>query len=89
MALWVRTLLVTGPVEEVDAAWPDHLARLRELSAEGRLRVVGEIDEREGLIEVFEAVDRLAAEAYARTGALVERGLAAWTLRRWSDVELG
>jgi len=88
MALWVRTMLMTGPREEVEATAALHREHLRELRDRGKLRVAGEMGDREGFLEVFEAADRKEAEAIARSSPLVEEGLGAWMLRPWKDAEL-
>jgi uncharacterized protein YciI len=88
MPCWVRTLLVTGPPEEVRAAREGHLAQLRELARRGRLRAAGELDDGDGFVEIFEADDRREAEAIARASPLVEEGLGSWMLRRWNEIAL-
>ena len=88
MALWVRTMLMTGPREEVDAVAARHREHVRDLRDRGKLRVAGEMGDGEGFLEVFEAADRKEAEAIARSSPLVEEGLGAWMLRPWKDAEL-
>jgi uncharacterized protein YciI len=88
MALWVRTMLMTGPRDEVETAAQRHRDHVRDLRDRGKLKVAGELGEREGFLEVFEAVDRKEAEAIARSSPLVEEGLGAWMLRPWKDAEL-
>ena len=87
MSLWVRTIWITGPPSEVEEAARSHRQRLGELAREGRLHVSGVVGDDQGFVDVFEARDRLEAEAEARASALVERGLGAWTVRRWTDTE--
>jgi uncharacterized protein YciI len=86
MGLWVRTLLVTVPPEELVAAREGHVEHLRRLGAEGRLRAAGELGSGEGFLEIFEAKDRLQAEAICRSSPLVEQGLSTWTLREWTEL---
>jgi uncharacterized protein YciI len=88
MPLYARTLLVTGPPEEVEAASRRHREHLRELQERGRLRAAGAFRDGEGFLEIFEAVDRLEAEAIARASPLIEEGLGTWMLREWVEVEL-
>jgi uncharacterized protein YciI len=87
VGLWVRTLLVTVPAEELEPTRAGHLEHLRRLRAEGRLRVAGTLGD-DGFLEIFEAKDRLEAEAIARSSPLVQEGLGAWMLREWVEVEL-
>jgi uncharacterized protein YciI len=88
MPLWVRTLLVTGPPEEVEAAGERHRNHLRDLRDRGKLKVAGELGDAEGFLEVYEAADRKEAEEIARSSPLVHEGLGAWMLRAWTDAEL-
>jgi uncharacterized protein YciI len=89
MPLYVRTLLVTGPREQVVSASAGHREHLRDLRAQGRLRVAGALGDGEGFLEIFEARDRREAEATARASPLVEDGLGAWMLREWVELDLG
>jgi uncharacterized protein YciI len=86
MGLWVRTLLVTVPPAELDAARSGHIEHLRRLHAEGRIRAAGELGGGDGFLEIFEAKDRLEAEAIARSSPLVEEGLGTWMLREWVEL---
>ena len=86
MGLWVRTLLVTAAPAELEAARSGHVEHLRRLHADGRLRAAGELGDGEGFLEIFEAKDRLEAEAIARSSPLVEEGLGTWMLREWAEV---
>jgi uncharacterized protein YciI len=88
MPLYVRTLLVTGPVEEVRAAGDGHVEHLRSLHARGKLRAAGRLGSEDGFLEIFEAKDRKEAEEIARSSPLVEGGLGAWMLRQWDEIEL-
>jgi uncharacterized protein YciI len=86
MGLWVRTLLVTAAPAELEAARAGHVEHLRRLHADGRLRAAGELGDGDGFLEIFEAKDRLEAEAIARSSPLVEEGLGTWMLREWAEV---
>ena len=87
MATWARTLLITAVPEEA-APWTEaHLRHLRELQSAGRLRAAGSFTRGDGYLELFEAADLLEAERLTRESPLVERGLCAWTLREWKEVE--
>ncbi len=87
MPLWLRTLILTGPLEQVEAARDEHLRHLADLRAEGRLRVAGRWSQGEGYLDVFEALDRLAAEELARKSPFIREGLCAWTLRDWQSLD--
>ena len=100
MPLYVRTLLATGPPDEVAVAARDHHEHLRDLRARGKLRVAGEFKNGEGFLEIFEAEDLLEArrelesdqkelEAQSIGGAspLVAEGLGTWMLREWVELE--
>ena len=86
MPLFVRTLLVTGPVEEVRAATERHVDHLRDLRDRGKLRAAGRLGDEDGFLEIFEAADRKQAEEVARSSPLVEDGLGAWMLRPWEEI---
>jgi uncharacterized protein YciI len=88
MATWVRTLLVTALPADVEPWVEAHRQHLRGLRERGRLRAAGAFPRGDGYLELFEARDLLEAEEIARASPLVERGLAAWTLREWQEVEL-
>jgi len=89
MPLWVRTLLVTGPPEQVEPAAERHRRHLAELRDAGKLRVAGEFDNGDGFLDIFEAVDRMEAERIARSSPLVEAGLVSWMLRAWRELDVG
>jgi uncharacterized protein YciI len=88
MPFYVRTLLITGPVDEVEPARRGHEEHLRELRALGRLRAAGEFPDGDGYLEIFEAADRLEAERIAAASPLVSDGLGAWMLREWIELKL-
>jgi uncharacterized protein YciI len=88
MATWVRTLLVTALPADADPWVPEHLRHLKELKEQGRLRAAGAFPRGDGYVDLFEAEDLLEAERIARGSPLVERGLAAWSLREWRELEL-
>jgi uncharacterized protein YciI len=88
MPLYARTLLVTGPPEEVDAATERHREHVRFLRAEQRLRIAGEFANGDGFLEIFEAADRMEAERIARSSPLVIEGLGTWMLREWVELDL-
>jgi uncharacterized protein YciI len=86
LGLWVRTLLVTGPPDQVAAAAERHREHLRALHREGKLHLAGELAHGDGFIEILRVRDRLEAEQVARTSPLVELGLVAWTVREWTPL---
>ena len=88
MPLFVRTLLMTGPPDEVAEVAEGHREHLRQLHAAGRVRAAGEFKDGEGFLEIFEAADRMEAEAIARSSPLVEAGLGTWMLREWIELDL-
>ena len=88
MPLYVRTLLLTGPLEEVESFVEKHKDHLRQLKARGCLRAAGAFRRGEGFLEIYEAKDLLDAEAIARSSPLVEEGLGAWMLRELEEMEL-
>jgi uncharacterized protein YciI len=88
MPLYVRTVLITAIPKEAAPVAARHLDQLRSLRAEGRLRAAGAFREGGGYLEIFEAKDRLEAEAIARSSPLVEEGLATWHLREWEEIEI-
>ena len=88
MPLFVRTLLVTGPPDEVAGAAAGHLDQLRELRAAGRLRAAGEFNDGDGYLEIFEAADLLEAQTIGQASPLVTEGLGAFMIREWSETQL-
>ena len=88
MPLYVRTLLVTGPLDEVEQASRHHRLHLQELSSRGKLRAAGEFKNGDGFLEIFEATDLKEADAIARSSPLVESGLGTWMMREWVELEL-
>lgn len=86
MALWVRTLLVTGVPAEADPLIELHRRHLRDLHAAGKLRAAGEFPRGDGFLEIFEAVDRREAESIAAESPLIEAGQASWMLREWTEL---
>ncbi len=89
MPLYVRTLLLTGPLAETEAATEGHRRHLDGLRADGRLKVEASFRRDEGFLEIFEAKDLLEAGEIARTSPLVEQGLGAWILRELQDLRVG
>jgi len=85
MPLYIRTLLVTGPREEVEVAAVGHREHIRALKQEGRIRVAGEFSNGDGFVEIFEAADLKEADRIARSGPLIEDGLGSWMVR---EIEL-
>ena len=88
MPLYVRTLLVTGPPEEVDSMAEGHRDHLRELKQRGQLRAAGAFARGDGFLEIFEARDLLEAETIARASPLIEQGLGTWMVREWTELDL-
>jgi len=88
MPLYARTLLVTGPPDQVRESAGKHREQLEELRARGKVRVAGEFIDGSGFLEIFEAVDRLEAEQIARSSPLIEDGLGTWMLREWRETKL-
>ena len=86
MPLYVRTLLATGPPDEVETASEKHREHLRELHARGKWRVAGEFKNGEGFLEIFEARDLMEAQSIAGMSPLVSEGLGTWMLREWTEL---
>lgn len=87
MALWVRTLLVTGLPDEVEPVARRHREHLRELHEAGSIRAAGEFKGGDGFLEIFEAADRREAESITGASPLIEAGLATWMLREWTELD--
>ncbi len=88
MPLYVRTLLVTGPRDEVEEAAVKHRGHLRELRRRGKLRLAGEFEGGQGFLEILDVVDLHEAEEIARSSPLISEGLGAWMLREWVETDL-
>ena len=88
MATWARTLVITAVPADADPWIEAHLQQLRELKGRGRLRAAGAFPRGDGYLELFEADDLMEAERITRASPLVERGLCAWTLREWRELDL-
>ena len=87
MPLFVRTLLVTGPPDQVAEAAERHREHVRQLRADGKLRAAGEFKNGDGFLEILEVADLLEAERVARTSPLIEEGLGTWMLREWVEMK--
>jgi uncharacterized protein YciI len=87
MPLYVRSILITGPEEQVAPARKQHLEHVRTLAAAGRLRAAGEFTRGDGYLEIFEASDLYDAEATARASPLVTQGLGSWMHREWTELD--
>jgi uncharacterized protein YciI len=88
MPLYVRTLLVTGPTDEVAPAAEQHRAQLRQLAAAGKLHSAGEFKDGDGFLEIIRADDLHEAQSIAGASPLVEAGLGTWMLREWTELDL-
>ena len=88
MPFYVRTILVTGPEDDVGPARRDHLSHLAQLKAAGKIRAAGTFPRGDGYLEIFEANDLFEAEAIARSSPLVTLGLGTWMLREWEETSL-
>lgn len=86
MATWIRTIVLTAGDADCEAAVAEHMDHLAVLHAAGRLRVAGELGNKAGFVDVFEAKDLREAEATAALSPLVSLGLGAWSLRPWRDL---
>lgn len=85
MPLWVRTIAVTALPDDAAPAIAAHRAEVARLAGEGRIRAAGSFPGDEGFLEIFEAKDRLEAEAVAHASPIVEAGVGIVTLREWRD----
>ena len=86
MPHFVRTILVTGPEDEVEPARDAHVEHVRELRAAGRIRAAGAFARGDGFLEIFQAKDLYEAESIARSSPIVEQGLGTWMLREWEEL---
>ena len=86
MPFFVRTILITGPEDDVAPARQEHLAHLAQLHAAGKIRAAGRFARGDGYLEIFEARDLHEAEAIARSSPLVTLGLGTWMLREWEEI---
>jgi len=87
MPFYVRTLLVTGPPDEVAAAARAHREHVRELRRQGKLRIAGEFSGGEGFLEIFEAADLHEAQSIGGASPLVFDGLGTYLVREWTEAE--
>jgi uncharacterized protein YciI len=85
MPLYARLIWITASPDEAAPALEAHRDHVRALAAAGRLRAGGTFPDGDGVLEIFEARDRLDAEAVARTSPLIESGLGSWVLREWVE----
>ncbi|HEX4824392.1 MAG TPA: YciI family protein [Candidatus Polarisedimenticolaceae bacterium] len=88
MPYFVRTILVTGPEDEVAPARREHLEHLRSLADAGKLRAAGAFARGDGFLEILDANDLYEAESLARMSPLVERGLGTWMVREWNEIPI-
>jgi uncharacterized protein YciI len=86
MPFFVRTILITGPEDDVAPARQGHLSHLAQLQAAGKIRAAGKFPRGDGYLEIFEARDLHDAEAIARSSPLVTLGLGTWMLREWEEI---
>ncbi len=87
MPLYARTLLATGPPDEVEAVAERHREYLRELRKQGKLRIAGEFKNGDGFLEIFDVADLHEAERLSRESPLVVEGLATWMSREWVELD--
>ena len=88
MPYFVRTILITGPEDDVTPARREHLAHVSRLAAEGKIRAAGSFSRGDGYLEILDARDLYEAESIARSSPLVELGLGTWMLREWDETPL-
>lgn len=88
MPLFVRTILVTGPEDEVAPARGEHEAHVARLHAAGKIRAAGRFRRGDGYLEIYEADDLYDAESIARSSPIVALGLGTWMLREWDELAL-
>jgi uncharacterized protein YciI len=87
--VYVRTLVPTGPLADVERVSVAHVEHLRALAAAGRLRLAGRLVREDGFLDIFEARDLREAQATAEASPLVAAGLVAWTLREFAPDDVG
>jgi uncharacterized protein YciI len=86
MAYYARTILVTGPRDEVEPAAAAHREHLGELERLGKLHIAGEFANGDGFLDIIEVADLHEAEELARRSPLIELGLGSWMLREWKKI---
>ena len=84
MSLFVRTLLVTGPPDEVEPAARRHAEHLRELKRKGKLHTAARFKNGDGFLEIFEAADLREAQVFAAASPLIAEGLATGWSANWT-----
>lgn len=82
---FLRTVRVTVSPDEAADAMRGHRAHLDALARDGRLVASYRLADGDGFVDVFAARDLLDADTVARASPLVERGLAAWSVRAIDD----
>ena len=87
MAWFLRSLLVTGAPEEVEALVPAYREELARLAHTGRLAAHGSMARGAGFFAVLRVTDRHEAEGLTRGNPLVEAGLVSWSLRELDRFE--
>lgn len=86
MTLYVRLILCSGPPDQLRRAAAQHRRQLEQLRESGKLRAAGQFPDEDGFLDIFEASDRLEAEAIARSSSFIEQGLCSWMLREWMEL---
>jgi len=87
MPLYVRTILLSGLADGRGEAVRAHERQIEDLRRQGKLRAAGRFVAGDGYLEILEVEDRMEAEAITRASPLVERGLGAWMLREWVELD--
>ncbi|MBI4230200.1 MAG: hypothetical protein HY608_05125 [Planctomycetes bacterium] len=86
MPLFVRLFTNTAPRSEFERHMEGHLAYLRELVAEGKLRYAGPFADGTGGIEILQMKDRIEAQETMRRDPFVVNGLGVYELREFRDI---
>ena len=89
MPPYLRTVLLTGPREDLDAAMPDYLDYLAAMRERGELRLAGAFARDDGFFELLELKDRRAADASSGEHPLIQLGLVSWSIRAWTEIGSG
>jgi len=81
MPIYLRLILLTGPLSDVESAAPAHEAQIAALRAAGKLLASGRLRSGDGYLDVLRVADLHEAENLARADALIAAGLGTWVLR--------
>jgi hypothetical protein len=85
--IYLRLILLTGPVADVEVSAPARAAQIEALRGAGKLLATGTMRDGEGYVDVLRVADLHEAEKLAREDALIAGGLGTWVLRELERFE--